>query len=171
VHEVSEPLEQWLLGVRIVVHWGPVGGGIEGEGVDRVLRSSHRALCCSWVRGAEPDVPGLRPMALVGYGKVQESSPIGNKSRGSGWLGVNRIWSSRGTESGDLSSKALDKAGVGSGSSSAELFPVVLDFLDMGPGASSERACGDFSQSAKDLCGGARSLFVEVLDDGEGRGR
>jgi hypothetical protein len=110
-------------------------------------------------------------MALVGYGEVWESSPIGNKSRGSGWLGVDRIWSSRGTESGDLPSEALDKAGVGSGSGSAELFLVVLDLLDMGPGASSKCACGNFSQSAKDLRGGARSLFVEVLDDGEGRGR
>jgi hypothetical protein len=110
-------------------------------------------------------------VAQVGYGEVWESSPIGNKSSGSGWLGVDRIWSSRGTESGDLPSKALDEAGVRSGSGSAELFPVVFDLLDMGPGASSERACGDFSQSAKDLRGGARSLFVEVLDDGEGRGR
>jgi hypothetical protein len=171
VHEVSEPLGQWLLGVRIVVHWGPVGGGIEGEGVDRVLRSSHRALCCSRVRGAYSNIPGLCLVALMGYGEVWESSPIGNKSRGSGWLGVNRIWSSRGTESGDFRSKALDKAGVGSGSGPAELFPVVLNFLDMGPGTSSERACGDFSQSAKDLRGGARGLFIEVLDDGEGQGR
>jgi hypothetical protein len=77
----------------------------------------------------------------------------------------------RGSESGDLPSKALDETGVRSGSGSVELFLVVLDFLDMGPGTSSERACGDFSQSAKDLRGGARSLFVEVLDDGEGRGR
>jgi hypothetical protein len=107
-------------------------------------------------------------VALVGYGEVWESSPIGNKSRGSGWLGVDRIWSSRGAESGDLPSKALDEAGVRSGSGSTELFPVVFDLLDMGPSASSERPCGDFSQSAKDLCGGARSLFVEVLDDGEG---
>jgi hypothetical protein len=168
VHEVSEPLGQWLLGVRIVVHWGPVGGGIEGEGVDWVLRSSHRALCCSRVRGAQPDVPGLRPLSQVGNGEVWESSSIGNKSGGSGWLGVDRIRRHRDTESGDLPPKALDKAGVGSGSGSAELFSVVLDLLDMGSGASSERACGDFSQSAKDLCGGARSLFVEVLDDGEG---
>jgi hypothetical protein len=86
-------------------------------------------------------------------------------------LGVNRIWSSRGTESGDLPSKALDKAGVRSGSGSAELFSIVLDLLDMGSGASSERPCGDFSQSVKDLCGGTRSLFVEVLDDGKGQGR
>jgi hypothetical protein len=168
VHEVSEPLGQWLLGVRIVVHWGPIGGGIEGEGVDWVLRSSHRALCCSRVRGAYPDIPGLCLVALVGYGEVWESSPIGNKSRGSGWSGVDRIWSSRGTELGDLPSKALDEAGVGSGSGSMEFLLVVLDLLDMGPGTSSERACSDFGQSAKDLRGGARSLFVEVLDDGEG---
>jgi hypothetical protein len=171
VHELPEPLGQGLLGIRIVVHWGPVGGGIEGEAVDGILRSAHRALCCSRVRGAYPDVPGGCLVALVGYGEVWESSSIGNKSRGSGWLGVNRIWSSRDTESGDLPSKALDEAGVRSGSGSAELFSVVLDLLDMGPGASSECPCGDFSQSAKDLRGGARSLFVEVLDDGEGRGR
>jgi hypothetical protein len=171
VHEFSEPLGQGLLGIRVVVHWGPVGGGIEVEGVDGVLRSAHRALCCSRVRGAYPDIPGSCLVALVGYGKVWESSPIGNKSRGSGWLGVDWIWSSRGTESGDLPSKALDEAGVRSGSGLAELFSVVLDLLDMGPGASSERPCGDFSQSAKDLRGVARSLIVEVLDDGEGRGR
>src|ERR1700677_240305 len=52
VHELSEPLGQGFLGVRIVVHWGPEGGGIEGEAVDGVLRSAHRALCCSRVRGA-----------------------------------------------------------------------------------------------------------------------
>jgi hypothetical protein len=86
-------------------------------------------------------------------------------------LGVDRIWRNRDTESGDLPPEALDEAGVRSGSGSAELFPVVLDFLDMGPGASSERACGDFSQLVKDLRGGARGLLVEVLDDGEGRGR
>jgi hypothetical protein len=86
-------------------------------------------------------------------------------------LGVDRIRRNRDTESGDLRPKAVDEAGVGSGSGSAELFPVILNLLDMGSGASSECACGDFSQSAKDLCGGARSLFVEVLDDGEGRGR
>jgi hypothetical protein len=168
VHEVSEPLGQGFLGVRIIVHWGPIGGGIEGEGVDWVLRSSHRALCCSRVRGAYPDKPGLCLEALVGYGEVWESSLIGNKSVGSGWLGVDRSWSSLGVESGDLSSKTLDEAGVGSGLGSAELLFVVLDFLDMGPGTSSERACGDFSQSAKDLRGGARGLLVEVLDDGEG---
>jgi hypothetical protein len=72
---------------------------------------------------------------------------------------------------GDLPSKALDEAGVGSGSGSMEFLLVVLDLLDMGPGTSSERACSDFGQSAKDLRGGARSLFVEVLDDGEGWGR
>jgi hypothetical protein len=83
-------------------------------------------------------------------------------------LGVDRIWSSRGTESGDLPSKALNEAGVRSSSGLAELFSVVLDLLDMGSGASSERPCGDFSQSAKDLRGGARSLLIEVLDDGEG---
>jgi hypothetical protein len=168
VHEVSEPLGQWFLGIRIVIHWGPVGGGIEGEGVDWVLRSSHRALCCSRVRGAYPDIPGLCLEALVGYGEVWESSPIGNKSLGSGWLGVDSTWSNRGTELGDLSPKALDNAGVGSSSGSAELLFVVLDFLNMGPGMSSERACSDFSQSAKDLHGGARGLLVEVLDDGEG---
>jgi hypothetical protein len=86
-------------------------------------------------------------------------------------LGVDRIWRNWDTESGDLPPKALDEAGVRSGSGSAELFSVVFDFLNMGLGASSERPCGDFSQSAKDLRGGARSLFVEVLDDGEGRGR
>jgi hypothetical protein len=84
-------------------------------------------------------------------------------------LGVDRIRRNRDTESGDLLPKTLDEAGVGSGSGSAELFSVIFDLLDMGSGASSERACGDFSQSVKDLCGGARSLFVEVLDDGEGR--
>jgi hypothetical protein len=110
-------------------------------------------------------------VALVGYGEVWESSPIGNKSRGSGWLGVDRIWSSRGSESGDLPSKALDEAGVRSGSGSAELFLVILDFLDMGPGASSERACGDFSQSAKDLRGGARSLFVKILNNNKNHNR
>jgi hypothetical protein len=168
VHELSEPLGQGFLGVRIIVHWGPVGGGIEGVAVDWVLRSAHRALCCSWVRGAYPDVLGGCLVALVGYGEVWESSPIGNKSMGSGWLGVDRIWSSQGTESGDLPSKTLDEAGMRSGLGSAELFSIVLDFLDMGPGASSERPCGDFSQSAKDLHGGARGLLVEVLDDGEG---
>jgi hypothetical protein len=86
-------------------------------------------------------------------------------------LGVDRIRRNRDTESGDLRPKAVDEAGVRSGSGSVEFFPVVLDLLDMGPGASSECACGDFSQSAKDLRGGARGLFVEVLDDGEGRGR
>jgi hypothetical protein len=169
MHELSEPLGQGFLGVRVVVHWGPIGGGIEGEAVDWVLRSSHRALCCSRVRGAYPDIPGLCLVALVGYGKVWESSSVSNKFRGSGWLGVDWIWSSWDTESGDLPPKALDETGVRSGSGSAELFSVVFDFLDMGPGASSERACGDFSQSAKDLRGCARSLFVEVLDDGEGR--
>jgi hypothetical protein len=73
-------------------------------------------------------------------------------------------------EPGDFSSKAVDEAGLGSGSGSAEFILVVLDLLDMGPGTSSQRAGGDFSQSAKDLRGGARGLFVEVLDDGEGRG-
>jgi hypothetical protein len=168
VHELSEPLGQGFLGVRVVVHWGPIGGRIEGETVDWVLRSSHRSLCCSRVRGAYPDIPGLCFVALVRYGEVWESPSIGNKSRGSGWLGVDRIWSNRDTESGDLPPKALDEAGVRSGSGSAELFSVILDLLDMGLGASSERPCGDFSQSAKDLRGGARSLFVEVLDDGEG---
>jgi hypothetical protein len=86
-------------------------------------------------------------------------------------LGVDRSWSSWGTESGDLSPKTLDEAGVGSGSGSVELLFVVFDLLDMGPGASSQRAGGDFSQSVKDLHGGARGLLVEVLDDGEGRGR
>jgi hypothetical protein len=171
VHELPEPLGQGFLGIRVVVHWGSIGGGIEGETVDWVLRSSHRALCCSRVRGAYPDISGLCLVALVGYGEVWESPSISNKSRGSGWLGVDRIWSNRDSESGDLPSKALDEAGVRSGSGSAELFSVVLNLLDMGPGASSERPCGDFSQSAKDLRGGARSLFVEVLDDGEGRGR
>src|ERR1700677_1457969 len=52
VHELSEPLGQRLLGVRIVVHWGPEGGGVEGEAVDGVLRSAHRALCCSRGGGA-----------------------------------------------------------------------------------------------------------------------
>jgi hypothetical protein len=110
----------------------------------------------------------LRPLSQVGNGEVWESSPIGNKSGGSGWLGVDRIRRNRDTESGDLRPKALDEAGVGSRSGSVELFSVVLNLLDMGSGASSEHACGDFSQSAKDLRGGARSLFVEVLDDGEG---
>jgi hypothetical protein len=110
-------------------------------------------------------------VAQVGYGEVWESPSIGNKSRGSGWLGVDQIWRNRDTESGDLPPKALDEAGVGSGSGSAELFSIVFDLLDMGPGASSECPCSDFSQSVKDLRGGARSLVVEVLDDGEGRGR
>jgi hypothetical protein len=59
---------------------------------------------------------------------------------------------------------------VGSGSGSAEFILVILDLLDMGPGMSSQHAGGDFSQLAKDLRGGSRGLFIEVLDDGEGRG-
>jgi hypothetical protein len=170
VHKVSEPLGQGLLGVRIIVHWGPIGGGIEGEGVDRVLRSSHRALCCSRVRGANPDVPGLGFVSRMRYGKMQESSPICDKAWGS-WRSC--FGGGNGglmLESGDFSSKAVDEAGLGSDLGSAEFILVVLDLLDMGPGTSSQRAGGDFSQSAKDLQGGARGLFVEVLDDGEGRG-
>jgi hypothetical protein len=171
MHEVSEPLGQRLLGVRVIVHWGSVDGGIEGEGVDWVLRSSHRALCCSLVRGANSDVPGLGLESRMRYGKMRESSPICDKTQGSRGSRIDRGSGGLISEPGDFSSKALDEAGVGSGSGSAEFILVVLDFLDMGLGASSKRACSDFSQSAKDLCGGARGLFVKVLDDGEGRGR
>jgi hypothetical protein len=108
--------------------------------------------------------------ALVWDGEVGDSSLVVYKATGNGWRGVDRIWSRRDSEAGDLRSEAVDEAGLGSCSGSAELLPVVLDFLDMGPGASSERACGNFSQSAKEVRGVARGLLVEVLEDGEGRG-
>jgi hypothetical protein len=169
VHEVLEPLRQRLLGVQVIVQRGSEDGGIEGEGVDWVLRSSHCALCCSRVRGAYLDIPGLGFESHMWYGKMWELSSICDKTRGSRGSCINRGRSGLVSESGDFSSQVLNEAGVGFGSGSAELIFVVLDFLDMGPGTSSERACGDFSQSAKDLGGGARGLFIEVLDDGEGR--
>jgi hypothetical protein len=171
MHEVSEPLGQRLLGVRVIVHWGPVDGGIEGEGVDWVLRSPHRALCCSRVRGADSDVSGLGFGSHMRYGKMRESSPICDKTQGSWGSRLDRGSGGLISELGDFSPKAVDEAGLGSDLGSAEFILVVLDLLDMGPGTSSQRAGSDFSQSAKDLRGGARGLFVEVLDDGEGRGR
>jgi hypothetical protein len=85
VHKVPEPFRQGFLGVGVVVQRGSVSGGVEGAEVHRVLRVSHRALCCCRVHRAYLDISGLGSEASVKDIKVRESSSISDETRGSRW--------------------------------------------------------------------------------------
>jgi len=70
VHEASEPLREWTIGILVM---SVAGSGVEGEGVYEIVWLPHGRLNFGGVVGGESDISGLASVDSVGDDDVDPS--------------------------------------------------------------------------------------------------